>query len=214
MRAARSDNTLFRAHQSNITRKNWQKGIYSKLVKKEQRGCKYDQCRNSFLVSHSDKQKYCSKECWYLTKKFLRESKMPVCLSCGDKVVNRNADKYCSVKCQTNFAYSGYIFRWKQGLENGVRGIQTRVISAHIRRYLKEKYKDKCSLCGWDKVHPITGHVPLEIDHIDGNSENNMESNLRLICPNCHALTPNFRNLNKGKGRSWRLQKLKLISIA
>ncbi len=59
------------------------------------------------------------------------------------------------------------------------------------------------------KKNPVTGKVPLEIDHIDGDSENNKEENLRLICPNCHSLTPSFRNLNKGKGRAWRIKYLK-----
>ena len=53
----------------------------------------------------------------------------------------------------------------------------------------------------------MTGHVPLEIDHIDGDAENNIETNLRVLCPNCHSLTPHFRNLNKGKGRKWRMKK-------
>lgn len=70
-----------------------------------------------------------------------------------------------------------------------------------------EKFGEKCSMCLWSKRHEVTGKVPLEIDHIDGNSENNSETNLRLLCPNCHALTPHFKNLNKGNGRSWRKNK-------
>lgn len=49
--------------------------------------------------------------------------------------------------------------------------------------------------------------IPLELDHIDGNSENNAEENLRLICPNCHALTPTYKNKNKGSGRHARRQR-------
>jgi hypothetical protein len=26
--------------------------------------------------------------------------------------------------------------------------------------------------------------------------------NLRLICPNCHSLTPNYRGANRGHGRN------------
>jgi hypothetical protein len=70
-----------------------------------------------------------------------------------------------------------------------------------------EKYNRACSLCGWSKINPATGNIPLEIDHIDGNAENNKEDNLRMLCPNCHALTPSFRNLNRGAGREWRRQK-------
>jgi hypothetical protein len=39
--------------------------------------------------------------------------------------------------------------------------------------------------------------IPLELHHIDGNHENNELTNLRLLCPNCHALTPTYRGKNK-----------------
>jgi 5-methylcytosine-specific restriction endonuclease McrA len=86
-------------------------------------------------------------------------------------------------------------------------GVTVRSISRHLRRFLIEKFGNKCVVCGWNKNHPITHTIPLEIDHIDGNSENNLEKNLQLLCPNCHALTPFFKNLNKGKGRKWRIRK-------
>jgi 5-methylcytosine-specific restriction endonuclease McrA len=60
-------------------------------------------------------------------------------------------------------------------------------------------------------VHPQTGRIPLEIDHIDGDSGHNTEGNLRLLCPNCHSLTPSYRNLNKGNGRLWRREKYVII---
>ena len=100
--------------------------------------------------------------------------------------------------------YRQYVQAWQLGNKDGSRGIRARTISRHLVRFLTEKYGEKCSLCGWDKRHPKTGRVPLEIDHANGNSENNVEENLRLICPNCHSLTLNFRNLYKGNGRAWR----------
>lgn len=100
-----------------------------------------------------------------------------------------------------------YIKRWKQNEVNGSRGVATRNMSKHVIRYLLQKYSNECSLCGWCEINPTTGKIPLEIDHIDGNSENNLESNLRLLCPNCHSLTPTYKNLNRGKGRKWRQAK-------
>ncbi len=48
----------------------------------------------------------------------------------------------------------------------------------------------------------------LEIDHIDGNSDNNSEENLRLVCPNCHSLTSTYCGTNRGNGRNitWALK--------
>ena len=80
-------------------------------------------------------------------------------------------------------------------------------LSCHVTRYLREKYANGCALCGWNAIRIVTGKIPLEIDHIDGNPDNNSENSLRVICPNCHSLTATFRNLNKGKGRSWRREK-------
>ena len=112
---------------------------------------------------------------------------------------------YCSNQCQMDQQYISFIEKWKQGLVGGGRGINAKNISGHVRRYLFEKYRmNGCMLCGWKERNVVTGEIPLEIDHIDGNSENSTEVNLRLICPNCHSLTDNFRNLNKGRGREWR----------
>lgn len=38
--------------------------------------------------------------------------------------------------------------------------------------------------------------IPLELHHKDGDRSNNNLSNLELLCPNCHALTPSYRGKN------------------
>ena len=41
--------------------------------------------------------------------------------------------------------------------------------------------------------------IPLELHHIDGNNLNNQIENLQILCPNCHAQTPNYgvRNIKR-----------------
>lgn len=54
--------------------------------------------------------------------------------------------------------------------------------------------------------------IPLDIDHKDGNSDNNLPINLRLICVNCHRQTPTYGAKNMGKGRD-SLKKLKSANM-
>lgn len=130
-----------------------------------------------------------------------------ICIECGKNLTTRHQIRYCSNRCQFDFQYRIYIQKWKRGSKNGNVGITARTLSGHLRRYLFEKYGERCNFCKWEKRHPKTKRVPLEIDHIDGNSENSVESNLRLLCPNCHSLTSNYKNFNYGRGRKWRTEK-------
>lgn len=123
-----------------------------------------------------------------------------LCLNCLNPTKRKNY-KYCSNKCQADFQYKKFVENWKSGLINGNKGQEFPQLSNHLKRFLLEKFGEKCCLCGWNTRHPTTQKVPLEVNHTDGNFLNNEETNLQLLCPNCHSLTPNFRNLNKGRGR-------------
>ncbi len=129
-----------------------------------------------------------------------------VCIDCNKKLTGSSV-LYCNATCQAQMNYKQYIIRWKLGRETGLRGKNTFNLSAHIIRYIKDKYLHKCAKCGWNQINLYTNNSPLEIDHIDGDFRNNTEDNLILLCPNCHSLTKTYKNLNKGHGRLWRREK-------
>lgn len=63
-------------------------------------------------------------------------------------------------------------------------------------RLFLEGLKDKkCEVCGI--THWNGELAPLELDHINGNHKDNTLSNLKILCPNCHAQTPTYRSKNR-----------------
>lgn len=61
----------------------------------------------------------------------------------------------------------------------------------HLRRRLIRERGHRCESCGLDNW--LGQPIPLEMDHISGDRSDNSDSNLRLLCCNCHALTPTWR---------------------
>lgn len=125
-----------------------------------------------------------------------------ICLNCGKEYYRApaNSGKFCSVKCAAEYKHKQNIKAWKAGELSGTTCYNC---SYFVRRYLFEKYHSKCQMCGWSEINSFTGRVPLQVHHIDGDSCNNREENLQLLCPNCHSLTENFgsRNDNANSGR-------------
>ena len=59
------------------------------------------------------------------------------------------------------------------------------------RLVIIEEQMGKCAAC--ETSEWCGKPLSLELDHIDGNSTNNIRENLRMLCPNCHSQTPTFR---------------------
>jgi hypothetical protein len=70
------------------------------------------------------------------------------------------------------------------------------VASASLRKRLIREglLEPRCEICGLDswRGEPL----PLALDHINGDPCDNRLENLRILCPNCHALTDTWCGRN------------------
>jgi predicted RNA-binding Zn-ribbon protein involved in translation (DUF1610 family) len=162
-------------------------------------------CRQCTAPIAYDKRWYnvfCSQHCraiFYGSEKSKRLTKQWHCNSCGKAhhSVPFKSKRFCNMRCFNDTKLSKSMQRFHQGLiseRNTIKSCLTRLFGY------------KCSMCGLDHWQ---GHkLSLEMDHVDGNAGNNMPSNLRLVCPNCHSITPTWKGRNKGSGRASRGLKL------
>lgn len=125
---------------------------------------------------------------------------------CNRQLTKKSQKSFCSSSCASSNRTFLLIQSWLAGEWNGAKS--SGELSRTVRSYLLAEAGYKCSQCGWNELNPVTGQSPLDIDHIDGNSENHVPLNLRVLCPNCHSLTPTYKALNRtGKGTRAYLKK-------
>ncbi len=119
------------------------------------------------------------------------------CVWCNGVLSRRSQKLYCKPQCKTEHAFRLRLDHW---LETG-ESTENR----NLRKFITYIDGYTCSCCGlsdWNNK-PIT----LEVEHINGNSEDDSRENVCLICPNCHSQTDTYKGKNRGNGRHARAQR-------
>lgn len=110
---------------------------------------------------------------------------------------------------QNAFTKMGIVYSGNKGLKgrkvdkkylNAEEYARRTYVSSHRLKLklIRDGIKDhRCEVCG--ATEWMGKQIPIELDHIDGNHHNNDLSNLRIICPNCHAQTDTNSGRNVGK---------------
>lgn len=110
----------------------------------------------------------------------MKSKPLKKCHHCGDPIPKgKRNKKYCSVECSRESEKE----KVKIKIEND------EVVSHKtLKKFLVETREEICAECGtgtiWNNKKLI-----LQMDHIDGNMNNTILSNVRLLCPNCHTQT-------------------------
>ena len=177
---------------------------------RETRKCLY--CTSEFVETIHGEKKFCNQSCAasFNNRIFIKRKKIVRAKHIGKVNVGICMNKECGCDVDYNKKYcSNTCFQTARRNERDamIESGNANLPSNAYRRYLIRKHGEKCMDCGWDKKHPTTGRVPIELEHVDGNSNNHSLKNLKLLCPNCHSLTLTYKALNKGNGRHKRMER-------
>lgn len=151
-------------------------------------------CDKTFRQSKAT-QRFCTQSCSARHNNALRGNARQKCKGCSKRLQYDNTTGFCRGPCREQ----EQIRLWLDGsLDGGAAGGSVR---SFVPRWMIDSFGECCCICGWNEVHPITGRVVVEIDHVDGDSTNCASTNLRFLCRNHHALTSTYKALNRGRGR-------------
>jgi hypothetical protein len=140
----------------------------------------------------------CSRTC----SAAMRRRNPDPCRRCSsqERFGRRRSGPYCSWDCfnedryERTGSFATWLVQWTSGLVSGTTGDGRP--DHRVRQALVLLRGQRCEECGWNTVNPISGRVPLHVDHSTGDRRRNRPHEVRLLCPNCHALTPNYQHLN------------------
>jgi hypothetical protein len=132
--------------------------------------------------------RFCNRSCraTHHNKGVARHGRGTLYCQCGAVITKRN-NKWCD-SCIKRRVYNKTI------ATSALEELQS---DKSRRLWLMQTRGHRCEMCGNSEW--LEKPIALEIDHIDGNADHNDPENLRLLCPNCHATTPQWKGAVKGK---------------
>ena len=94
---------------------------------------------------------------------------------------------------------------WAEQVERGGRLPTITRATPRVKRFIAERQGDGCKICGLTEW--LGEPIMLVFDHINGDHTDWRIENCRLICSNCDAQQPIYKNRNNGNGRHSRRER-------
>lgn len=163
-------------------------------------------CGVLFTCARHENRKYCSLSCAARVNNNSKgywdsrpeTSKSYTCNVCGERMrTKRRVCAECTSESKER-ALKDKIRLWLDG-DISIASYSNGDLARWARNHLMVEANHMCTICGWCEVNPHVGRVVLTIDHVDGDWTNNAYTNLKVLCWNCHSLTPTFGSQNIGK---------------
>lgn len=129
----------------------------------------YGTPKKSHFCNHSCAAKYCNKA----------RKRVLFCKVCKVQLVDNSRKT-----CEKHIRYK--VTKLEDAKSDGTR-----------KKILLSERGYKCERCGITEWQG--NRAPIELDHKDGNPDNNSTENLKLLCRNCHGITETFGAKIKSK---------------
>lgn len=136
---------------------------------------------------HSNSGKFCSRSCAN-SRVVSEETKLKISIALKGKTSNTQTMSVEEQKARIEKVRHTRLQKYlstpfeKLGVENR-------------RRRVFEEQNFCCAKCGISEWQGFK--LTLELEHKDGNNQNNSRENLEGLCPNCHSITDTWRGRNK-----------------